>query len=644
MLHKFIVHLLGCLLCSLTILCSSVFALQESHFSWLPNQETNLAGYKIYYGTVSAQYNQVVDVGNPDVINGVVQATVSGLADSTTYYFVATAYDSDGFESDYSQEVVWSPNFIDADSDGDGTPDLLDGCPNDANKNEAGICGCGVADIDSDNDSILDCNDGCPLDPYKFDPGTLGCGTIDSVIIPIGTNVIVDPIPELTLVIDEVTTECALSLTVVPESFNSSVYLPLDNKMYDISLDCPDGPVTGNICLIYDEITVETNEGDVRLLRIDREGVKDITFSLDSTIDMVCGQTNTFTRFATAEPKNSEGRNPDTVVVAEGLDVWITAVDNYSYLNIPTVDSGGCTLTTFVMENPVPPKDTRQDPPVEHRLLGNEALDISIDCAPDGIVCFDYDESQVFGSENDLVLWHRSTYGWEDITESLDTVNNVICGYVTSFSPFGVGEPIDYTGQHITPYPSALSSSDSDRVVTFDASRSSCWVESFDHLGIMFPVDLECSFTWDFGGSGNVVGGNGNGLIVYQYDAPGTYTATLTTTVETSGLSLSDTVTAYAIEIQPPPPTGDFVTSINGNTVTLTAIGLDASIMRAYIYWGDRKRTVAYAPQTDFAAGLEYTYNRGGTSYNIRIMTLDSDHNEFNYTFNVDGDLTVNVP
>jgi PKD repeat protein len=160
----------------------------------------------------------------------------------------------------------------------------------------------------------------------------------------------------------------------------------------------------------------------------------------------------------------------------------------------------------------------------------------------------------------------------------------------------------------------------------------------------MFPVDLECSFTWDFGGSGNVVGGNGNGLIVYQYDAPGTYTATLTTTVETSGLSLSDTVTAYAIEIQPPPPTGDFVTSINGNTVTLTAIGLDASIMRAYIYWGDRKRTVAYAPQTDFAAGLEYTYNRGGTSYNIRIMTLDSDHNEFNYTFNVDGDLTVNVP
>jgi len=51
------------------------------------------------------------------------------------------------------------------DSDFDGTPDCVDGCPNDPNKTEAGICGCGVADIDTDMDGAPDCIDPCPNDP-----------------------------------------------------------------------------------------------------------------------------------------------------------------------------------------------------------------------------------------------------------------------------------------------------------------------------------------------------------------------------------------------------------------------------------------------------------------------------------------------
>ncbi len=108
MLCKSYVTLLSCLLCSLFLFHSSAYALQQADFSWLPNQETNLVGYKIYYSTVSSQYNQTIDVGNPGIINDVVQTTVSGLEDGTTYYFAATAYDTDGFESDYSQEVVWT--------------------------------------------------------------------------------------------------------------------------------------------------------------------------------------------------------------------------------------------------------------------------------------------------------------------------------------------------------------------------------------------------------------------------------------------------------------------------------------------------------------------------------------------------------
>jgi len=48
------------------------------------------------------------------------------------------------------------------DSDGDGTPDAQDGCPNDANKTAPGMCGCGVVDADADGDGVCDNVDNCP--------------------------------------------------------------------------------------------------------------------------------------------------------------------------------------------------------------------------------------------------------------------------------------------------------------------------------------------------------------------------------------------------------------------------------------------------------------------------------------------------
>lgn len=69
--------------------------------AWDPNSETNLAGYVIYYGTASGQYSNSNNVGN------VTNTTVSGLLEGVTYYFVATAYDASGLESDPSNEVSY---------------------------------------------------------------------------------------------------------------------------------------------------------------------------------------------------------------------------------------------------------------------------------------------------------------------------------------------------------------------------------------------------------------------------------------------------------------------------------------------------------------------------------------------------------
>jgi hypothetical protein len=70
----------------------------------------------------------------------------------------------------------------DVDSDDDGVLDCEDMCPNDPNKIEPGVCGCGVEDADADNDGTLNCRDNCPTDPNKIEQGICGCGVeeIDS--------------------------------------------------------------------------------------------------------------------------------------------------------------------------------------------------------------------------------------------------------------------------------------------------------------------------------------------------------------------------------------------------------------------------------------------------------------------------------
>lgn len=69
--------------------------------SWNANTESDLAGYKIYYGTVSGTYGDPIDVGN--VTEDLITITPET---GTTYYFVVTAYDTSGNESDYSEEAT----------------------------------------------------------------------------------------------------------------------------------------------------------------------------------------------------------------------------------------------------------------------------------------------------------------------------------------------------------------------------------------------------------------------------------------------------------------------------------------------------------------------------------------------------------
>lgn len=71
--------------------------------AWDANPEPDIAGYRIYSSTVSGNYNATNDVGN------VTTTTLSGLTTGMTYYFAATAYNTSGLESDYSNEISFTP-------------------------------------------------------------------------------------------------------------------------------------------------------------------------------------------------------------------------------------------------------------------------------------------------------------------------------------------------------------------------------------------------------------------------------------------------------------------------------------------------------------------------------------------------------
>jgi len=84
----------------LTFLVAPVFAQNKTAvLSWNPNSETDIAGYRAYYGMASRDYTVKIDVGN------VITCEIPGLAVGMVYYFAVTAYNTSGLESDYSDEV-----------------------------------------------------------------------------------------------------------------------------------------------------------------------------------------------------------------------------------------------------------------------------------------------------------------------------------------------------------------------------------------------------------------------------------------------------------------------------------------------------------------------------------------------------------
>lgn len=70
--------------------------------AWDPVTSSAVQGYTVHYGQTSGVFPSVADAGNKT------STTISGLISGQTYYFVVTAHDSSGGESQYSNEITYT--------------------------------------------------------------------------------------------------------------------------------------------------------------------------------------------------------------------------------------------------------------------------------------------------------------------------------------------------------------------------------------------------------------------------------------------------------------------------------------------------------------------------------------------------------
>ena len=130
-------------------------------------------------------------------------------------------------------------------------------------------------------------------------------------------------------------------------------------------------------------------------------------------------------------------------------------------------------------------------------------------------LCFNYSGAS-YGNESNLKLLHYENGTWTDVTTSLDTSNNVICGSVTSLSPFLVAE------ENSAPVVTAVALPSAPVPVGTNVAVTASFTDAN-------PGDTHtASIIWDDGATSplSVIesSGAGNAAASHTYTVPGVYT------------------------------------------------------------------------------------------------------------------------
>lgn len=107
MLDQIIRRFRTCIVCIPLILFPlfSQAAIRQVTLAWDPSPDTEVLGYKIYYGTSTGNYGTILDVGQSTM------ATITNLTPGTQYYITVTAY-SNTVESLPSDEIAYATSAL----------------------------------------------------------------------------------------------------------------------------------------------------------------------------------------------------------------------------------------------------------------------------------------------------------------------------------------------------------------------------------------------------------------------------------------------------------------------------------------------------------------------------------------------------
>lgn len=124
--------------CFLMFGAPSVFG-ASLNLAWNANTETDLAGYRIYYGTSSGNYTSSRETGK------VTSSMLSDLTEGTTYYITMSAFDTSQNESQKSAETSGVALGMETctdgiDNDGDGSVDCADTDCSNKTCNDHNVC------------------------------------------------------------------------------------------------------------------------------------------------------------------------------------------------------------------------------------------------------------------------------------------------------------------------------------------------------------------------------------------------------------------------------------------------------------------------------------------------------------------------
>jgi len=228
----------------------------------------------------------------------------------------------------------------------------------------------------------------------------------------------------------------------------------------------------------------------------------------------------------------------------------LASADLYHHLNTPAgtnvtvqpVDPvTGTSPVTLTFGTVTPPGETtvttsNSGPagPGGFRIVGPGGISLYFEISTTAVfsgsitICFSYPDLGDPRREDRFKLRHFENGGWQNVPiSSLDTSANIICGVVTSLSPFIVVEPLN-----VPP----VANAGSDQTVILGESAS------LDGSGSSDPDGTVAAYAWNFGDGSQASGA----LITHTYAAIGQFNVTLTVT-DDFGDTAADTAVVTVI-------------------------------------------------------------------------------------------------